>query len=91
MKWNMDRVAILALSVLAFNTGCNRVARVEAAEASADAVRRDVSVGDSYSTAMDKLGRPNLETVNDRSRVMIYDKVELILTNEIVATVYDHR
>jgi len=91
MKRNSNRVAFLALSGLAFNAGCGHEEPVEVPEAPPAPVHRGVSVGDSYSTAMDKLGRPNLETVNDRSRVMIYDKVELILTNEIVATVYDHR
>ena len=91
MKRKKNRVALLALSVLAFNTGCSREVSVEVPVAPPEPVPREVSVGDSYSTVMDKLGRPNLETVSDRSRILVYDKIELILTNDIVATVYDHR
>ena len=53
--------------------------------------KSSVNVGDSYEDVIDKLGRPNLETVSQNSRVLIYDRVELKLQSNMVVMVYDHR
>lgn len=50
-----------------------------------------VNVGDSYADVIEKLGKPNIETVTKSSRVLIYDQIELMLQSNAVIKVYDYR
>lgn len=50
-----------------------------------------IEVGESYVSVIDKLGKPNINSVSQSSRVLIYDKLEIKLEQDVVTAVFDHR
>lgn len=59
--------------------------------ASSSKPRAKVQVGDSYVDVLDKLGKPNINSVTENSRVLIYDRIEVKIQNDLVVEVHDHR
>ena len=53
--------------------------------------KAEVHVGDAYADVLDKLGKPNINSVTENSRVLIYDRVEVKIKDDVVVEVHDHR
>ena len=81
-------IIVLALFSMAL-VGCERAE--ESVELPVRSEKADVNVGDSYADVLDKLGKPNINSVTENSRVLIYDRIEVKLESDVVVEVFDHR
>jgi hypothetical protein len=72
---------------MGLSAGCGKQQPAE----SAPKKKQRIEVGDSYSSVVEKLGKANINSVTENSRVLIYDKMEIKLSNDVVIAVYDHR
>ena len=83
----MKHLVITLLAALAL-TGCSQK---EKAAPQPESGYTEIKVGQTYEDVIDALGDPNIETTSERSRVMIYDAVEIKLQSNVVVEVFDHR
>jgi|GEM_PF-4045709 len=87
----MRHVVIIGLASLCMLAGCSKKESDVKEPAKVDVpLKKSVNVGDSYADVIEKLGKPNIETVTKSSRVLIYDEMELVLQSNAVKTVYDY-
>lgn len=54
-------------------------------------VRVEIMVGEAYEDVLEKLGKPNIDSSSEQSRILIYDEMELKLQSNVVVEVFDHR
>lgn len=54
-------------------------------------VKIEVSMGETYDDVLEKLGKPNIDSEGENSRILIYDDMEIKLQSNVVTEVFDHR
>lgn len=86
----MRMYCFILLAVLTV-AGCSKEKAEEIVIEPVEEVRVEIGPGETYEEVIQKLGRPNIDSTTEQSRILIYDDMELKLQSNIVVEVFDHR
>ena len=94
MKQAGMQIVAISTAVLGLFSGCNPVEPATETSPGVEAPKVEKTMvveGDSYADVYEKLGKPNIDSSTQTSRVLIYDEIEIKLQDDAVVAVYDHR